>query len=131
MNALDTNVLVRYLVADDPKQARRVKAVIERLDDDDERAYVSHIVVCELVWVLRSAYGFDRAAIAGALGQLVLARQLEFDAPDQLARALAAYETGSGDFSDYLIREHARAADCDAVLTFDKALIGDDMFAAP
>jgi predicted nucleic-acid-binding protein len=131
MNALDTNVLVRYLVADDVKQARRVKALIEHLDEADDRAYVSDIVVCELVWVLRSAYGFDRAAIAGALGQLVLAKQLAFDAPDQLARALAAYEAGAGDFSDYLIREHARAAGCDTVFTFDKALIGDDMFAGP
>ena len=131
MNALDTNLLVRYLVADNVKQARRVKALIEQLDDADERAYVSDIVVCELVWVLRSAYGFDRTAIAGALGQLVLAKQLFFDAPDQLARALAAYEAGSGDFSDYLIREHARAAGCTAVITFDKKLIGDEMFAAP
>ena len=105
--------------------------MIERLDEDDERAYVSDIVLCELVWVLRSAYGFDRSAIAEAVGQLVLAKQLSFDAPDQLARALAAYQTGSGDFSDYLIREHARAAGCETVITFDKKLVGQEMFAAP
>lgn len=131
MIAFDTNVLVRLLVADDPKQAGRVRARVARLDEADERAYVSDIVVCELVWVLRTAYGFDREPIAHALRQLFSAKQLSFDAADRLARALDAYEAGAGDFADYLIREHAAAAGCDAVLTFDKKVLADGGFVAP
>ena len=47
---------------------------------------------------------------------------------DQLLRALAAYETGKGDYSDYLIREHARAAGHSTVATFDKALLKERGF---
>lgn len=131
MIAFDTNVLVRLLVADDARQTSRVRARIRELDDADARAYVSDIVVCELVWVLRSAYGFDRAPIVAALRQLLSARQLAFGAPDQLSRALDAYETGGGDFSDYLIREHSVDHGCDAVMTFDKKLFAETMFVAP
>lgn len=131
MIAFDTNVLVRLLVADDAKQTARVRARIRRLDAEGERAFVSDVVVCELVWVLRSAYGLDREPIAKALRQLFSAKQLSFTAPDQLARALDAYEIGAGDFSDYLIREHATGAGCDTVLTFDKKVLAEPMFSAP
>lgn len=131
MIAFDTNVLVRLLVEDDAKQAARVRNRVVLLDEDDERAYVSDIVMCELVWVLRSAYGFDRKPIAHALRQLLSAKQLSFDAPDRVARALDAYETGRGDFADYLIREHATTAGCDSVLTFDKRILAEHGFAAP
>lgn len=131
MIAFDTNVLVRLLVADDARQLARVRSRVESLDETGERAYVSDIVVCEIVWVLRAAYGFEREPIATALRQLLSAKQLTFDAPDRLARALDAYARGPGDFSDYLIREHATAAGCDAVATFDKQLHRDAMFTAP
>lgn len=131
MRALDTNILVRLLVADDAKQTRRVEALIDELDEADERAFVPDIVVCELVGVLRSAYDFDRAAISGALRQLLAAKQLTFSVAGELGRALTAYEGGGGDFSDYLIREQARTAGCEAVVTFDKRLLDDAMFVAP
>lgn len=131
MIALDTNVLVRLLVKDDPVQTAQVVSLFERLDSNGERAHVSEIVACETVWVLRSAYGFGRSTIVGVLEQLLAARQLVFDAPDRLFRAVAAFGTGKGDFSDYLIREEAREAGCGSVATFDRALLADAMFVAP
>jgi predicted nucleic-acid-binding protein len=129
MIALDSNVLVRLLVADDPAQTGRAKAVVDRLDAEDQRAYVSDIVLCELVWVLSRSYRLKRAELAAALRRLVCSKQLQFDSADQVLRALAAYESGKGDFADYLIREHAKAAGCDTVATFDTA--ADTMFTAP
>jgi len=131
MIALDTNVLVRYLVRDDLKQARKAKALIDRLDREDERAYVADVVLCEIVWVLQSAYGLARAQVGGVLRQLIAARQLAFDSTDRLLRASRAFDAGAGDFADYLIREHCREAGCSVLKTFDKTLIGDDMFEAP
>jgi len=131
MTALDTNVLVRFLVRDDEAQARKAKALVERLDEDEQRGYISDVVLCELVWVLSRAYGFDRSRVAVALRQLVAARQLRFDSVDNLLRALAAYEQGRGGFSDYLVREHAKAAGCKAVATFDKKLLKEEMFTSP
>ena len=131
MIAVDTNILVRLLVKDDEKQTRKVVQLLSRLDGDAERAYVSDIVVCEVVWVLRSAYGFDKRQIVGALRGLFAARQLAFESPDSLLRALSAFEAGRGDLSDYIIGEHARAAGARVVFTFDKALQKDDLFASP
>ena len=131
MISLDTNVLVRILVADDPKQVRRASELIEQMDESGETAYVSDIVLCELVWVLDSGYGHDRIAIAAALRRLLTARQLSFDSPDNLFRALRAYEKGRGDLADYLIREHAKAAGCKKVFTFDKKLLREELFASP
>ena len=131
MISLDTNVLVRILVADDPKQTRKATELIKLLDDSDEEAHVSDIVLCELVWVLGSGYGHDRDAIAAALARLLAARQLRFDSAENVFRALEAYENGKGDFADYLIREHARSAGCDTVVTFDKKLLNEEMYSTP
>lgn len=131
MIALDTNLLVRYLVDDDPAQARRAAAVVERAVARDEPLYVSQIVVCETVWVLSAGYGFGRDAVASTLENLFRARHLQHEDLDSLRRALEAYRAGRGDFADYLIRERARAAGCDHVVTFDRELLREDGFRAP
>ena len=128
MIALDTNVLVRYLVEDDPRQGALATALIERAVAVDEALFVSDVVVCETVWVLSISYGITRAKIATLLHDLFRARHLEFAATDQLMRALDAYGSGRGDFADYLIREHARAAECESVATFDKVLLKESGF---
>jgi predicted nucleic-acid-binding protein len=130
MIALDTNVLVRYLVEDDARQTALAAALIAKAVKRDERLYVADIVVCETVWVLRISYQVSRAEIARTLRQLFRARHLEFRAVDQLVRALDQYESGTGDFADYCIHEDARAAGCDSVATFDKALLRQDGFIA-
>ena len=56
MKGLDTNVLVRYLTQDDPRQSRRANAVIEDDLAGDGRLHVDTVVLCELVWVLRAAF---------------------------------------------------------------------------
>lgn len=60
MRGLDTNVLVRYLVRDDKKQAEKASAYIHKITASGKRCYVNHIVLCELVWVLESAYEYSK-----------------------------------------------------------------------
>lgn len=131
MIALDTNVLVRFLVEDDEQQsrlaARLIKAAIER----DGQLFISDIVLCETVWVLSSAYRFSRPEIAAALSGLLRARAVVFSSSDRLTRALEAYTKGKGDFADYLIREHARAAGAETVATFDRSLLKERGFSKP
>ena len=130
MIALDSNVLVRYLVEDDAKQSALAAALINRTIADDAYLFVSDIVVCETVWVLSVSYKTARKQIATVLRSLFRARHLEFTAADQLIRALDAFESGNGDFADYLIREHARASDCESVATFDRMLLRERGFIA-
>jgi len=131
MIALDTNVLMRFLVEDDEAQSRRATELIAGAVDRDEQLFISDIVMCEAVWVLASAYRFSRAEIVGVLSQLLRARSAVFSSTDRISRALAAYRTGKGDFADYLIREHAWSVGADTVATFDGALLKESGFSKP
>lgn len=131
MIALDTNVLVRFLVEDDAAQSAAAAALIEETTESGDGLFVSDIVMCETVWVLTAAYRVKKPEVGAILRDLLRAKQLVFAAPDSLSRALAAYTSGHGDFADYLIRDHARAADCDSVATFDPALLSDRYFTEP
>ena len=129
--ALDTNVLVRFLVRDDEAQHERARALVEGAIAKDETCFVSDVVVCELVWVLGTSYRVPRGEIAKTLGDLLRARHLRFERPDRLRTALRSYAASNGAFADYLIREHAREAGCDALATFDRNLQSQDLFLAP
>jgi predicted nucleic-acid-binding protein len=129
--ALDTNVLVRFLVEDDAAQAGRARTLLQKAVDTNSLCYVSDIVMCEVVWVLATTYKLRRAEISQVLGRLLRARNLAFSSSDQLARALESYNAGRGDFADYLIREHARASGCEAVVTFEGKLLKEPGFVAP
>jgi predicted nucleic-acid-binding protein len=69
--ALDTNVLVRFLVEDDAKQSAAAAAVVERAVAADEPLFVSDLVLCETVWVLSGSYRVPRAEIIALLRELV------------------------------------------------------------
>lgn len=131
MIALDTNVLVRFLVDDDKPRAAAVRGLMKRAIADGETLFVSDVVLCEVVWVLSSRYEVARADVVTALRDLLRARQLSFAAPDQLARAVESYASAQGDFADHVIREHAVAAGCDEVATFDRALLKEAGFTKP
>jgi predicted nucleic-acid-binding protein len=120
--ALDTNVLVRIAVADDPGQTEQAVRLLERARASGDRLFVPDIVLCELAWVLRATYGFDRSGIVASMAALTEVDQLVFRDPDAVGDALAAHARGEGGFADHLIAATARAAGCDAVATFDKTL---------
>jgi predicted nucleic-acid-binding protein len=128
MKGLDTNVLVRYLTQDDPAQSRKANAVFERAIAGGERIHVDTVVLCELVWVLHSAYGHDRATVAATLDKLLDAARLSIDGRDLVREAAGLYATGPGDFADYVLARRSRSAGCDTTLTFDRAHRGSDLF---
>lgn len=131
MIGLDTNVLVRYLVEDDASQSRRATKLLEEAIARDDQLFISDIVMCEMVWVLSSAYRFSRTEIVDALACLFRAKSVVFDSTDRLARSLNAYQKGTGDFADYMIRELARAAAAETVATFDRSLLKETGFSKP
>lgn len=131
MIALDTNVLVRFLVQDDEEQSRRVIRFLSSAIKQGETFFISDIVLCETVWVLSVSYRLKRAEIAIVLQQLLHAKELVFLSPDRLACALDSFLKGTGDFADYVIREHARTQGCSHVVTFDRALLKEKDFKIP
>jgi predicted nucleic-acid-binding protein len=131
VTALDTNVLVRFLVEDDARQSARAAAVVERAIREKKPLFLSHIVVCETVWVLETAYDFGRGEIAHVLGELLRAGHLVVEEAEQVRRALDRYDAGKGDVADYLIAERANALGFAKVATFDRNLHGEPDFFEP
>lgn len=119
MIGLDTNVLVRFLVQDDPAQAALVTATISRLTEA-EPGFVCREVLVELVWVLERAYGLGRAEIARALDGLLEARELVLEAADRVAIAADRYRKGGPGFADQMVALAGQGAGCSATLTFDR-----------
>jgi predicted nucleic-acid-binding protein len=128
MKALDTNVLVRYLTQDEPKQAAVANEEIEEAAAKDEKILIQPLVLCELAWVLETAYDFGKAEILGILDRIVRTRHFEVADKDIVWRALADYRKGKGDFSDYYLCRANEQAGAAQTLTFDKALKGSPRF---
>ena len=120
MMGLDTNVLVRYIMQDDAKQAAKATKLIESLSPDAP-GFVTLVSVIELVWVLSSCFDLTREQIAQALNALLRAKQLVVDQADQVVRALRTYSSSSADFADCLIERTASSAGCAKTMTFDVA----------
>ena len=131
MLGVDTNVLVRFLVQDDPKQSQRARDFLDRAIDSGVPCFVSDVVLCEMVWVLTKSYKTRRFDVARIVGHLLRARHLTFTSLERLFTALEAYQVGDGDFSDYLIREHSRGEGYEMVATFDGDLLKDAGFIEP
>lgn len=128
MIALDTNLVVRLVVQDEPAQSRAVERLFIRAHRDQEALFIADIVLCELVWVLARRYQQQRSRIADTLDALLRTELVVFADEGIVSRASAAYRRGKGDFADYLIREQAVAAEATDVVTLDKALKGEEGF---
>lgn len=118
MIGLDTNVIVRYLVRDEPDQSAAALTVIEALTED-EPGFLSLVVVVELYWVLRRAYKVSTARCLELIAGLLDARELRIDQESTVRTALAASRDGL-DFADALVAESGRAAGCAHTVTFDR-----------
>ena len=128
MTGLDTNVLVRYLTQDDASQARKANALVADTVARGERCFVVGVVLCELVWVLRGAYAFDKATVVGVLERILATAQFTIDEKDVVRRAVDDYRSGKGDFADYLIGHHGQESGCRTTATFDRQLKGSALF---
>ncbi len=120
MIGLDANVLVRYIMQDDARQAAKATTLIEGLSAEAP-GFVPLVAVVELVWVLSSSYELNRSQLAQVLEVLLRSRQLPVDQAEPVVRALRACRAGTADFADCRIECTASAAGCSKTMTFDTA----------
>ena len=117
MRTLDTNVIVRLLVGDDPRQTPIAEqAFLEAIASGG--VYLPDVVLAEVAWVLRG-YGLDRKVRHGLLEQLVRTRGVVVDDIDGVIDALEHFRQ-EGDLADQLILAHAARAGALPVLSFDQ-----------
>jgi len=122
MIGLDTNVLVRYVMQDDPLQSPRATLLIEALTAD-EPGFVPVIALVELVWVLSGSYALGRSQVATVIDTLLRSKELVIDRAALVAQALRRFRSGSADFADALIERIASAAGCSETMTFDAGAV--------
>ena len=122
MKAVDTNVLVRYLVQDDPAQGRKAAAYIEDAAAAGEQILIGNIVLCETVWVLDSAYGYPKDEIAAAIEKVLQSGTFQFETKDIVWTALEEYRALRADFADCVIGRVHRSLGCEPTATFDASL---------
>jgi predicted nucleic-acid-binding protein len=118
VTGLDTNVLARYLMQDDPRQSPRATRLIESLSAEAP-GFVPVVTIVELVWVLSGSYGLSRAQVATVLEMLLRSRELVIDRAELVAQALSRFGSVGVDFADALIERIATAAGCGVTMTFD------------
>ncbi len=120
MPALDTNVLIRYVVQDDEAQLAAARRLIRKAVSEGQTLFVPVTVALELEWVLRSSYGVPRDEALEILSNLLSAAELTFESERALEVALHLYRDGSADFADCLHIALAAQAKELPLWTFDK-----------
>lgn len=117
MIGVDTNILVRAILGDDPKQSQLARKAIEKA----RGIAVPVTVIVEVACVLKSV-GWNRQQIVDALGTLLLQPTVHMDQAAAVLEALDAYKTGPADFADYLALHLSKATGARKLLTFDRKL---------
>ena len=115
MQAVDTNLVVRYLTGDDPGQSAKVRAIIGQ-----KPVFIPRTVILEAEWVLRGVYEWPSTRVIPALRALAGLPEITVEDARLVAQAMDWAEAGM-DFADAL--HLASSAACEAFLTFDKRLV--------
>jgi predicted nucleic-acid-binding protein len=128
MKAIDSNIVVRFLVRDDEKQATLVYRRLKDAEGKKEVLLVPLLVVLETIWVLESIYDVSRTEILDSLDELLLMPVLNFETPEVIQRLIVSARETTLDLSDLLIAHSARRLGCYSVITFDKRAAKSEFF---
>ena len=121
MTALDTNVIVRYLVSDNAEHAEAARALLDGLTPNNP-GFICREVVVEVAWVLERSYRFTRTRVAEALMDLTASDSLAVENSDDVAAAAYRYRQGGVGFSDLMILTAAERAGATPLYTLDRRL---------
>ena len=120
MKAIDTNILIRFLVGDDELQAKKVYSIFKKAESEKKELFVPLLVVLEMIWVLESVYDISRTEILDSISDLLLMPIFKFDQQSALQQLVHSAQGNKYDLSDLLIAHSAKINGCKAVITFDK-----------
>lgn len=123
MIGLDTNVLLRFLTEDDPKQTPIAQEWIRTAMKKDEKIFLTGTVLCEMIWVLTRSYKFSKEKLLEVLEELLSTNHIDVEEHEITWGAIHDYAFSEADFADCLIRRKTLAAGCSTLLTFDEKLV--------
>ena len=120
MKAIDTNILVRFLIGDDKQQAKKVYNIFKKAESEKDELFVPLLVVLEMIWVLETVYDITRADILDSIREFLLLPILRFEHKSVLQQFTLSAQANRYDLADLLIAHSAKMQGCETVLTFDK-----------
>ncbi len=120
MIGLDTNVLARYLLDDDPIWSPIATEFVDSQLSPERPGYINTVTLVELVWTLRRVRKYDRVKLAAVLEGLLASDSLVLGQLDEVVRALASFKQGPAGFSDYLLGELNASAGAAPTVTVDR-----------
>lgn len=130
MKALDTNILVRFLVRDDPRQADAVYRLFKQAEIERTEFFIPVAVTLELIWVLESAYAISRKDLLDAIDDLLLMSIFLFEHHHALQQFVQNARSNTLDPADLIIAFTAIDQNCEKVLTFDRKALRSHLFEA-
>ena len=119
MIGIDTNVLIRYVIQDDPRQSAIASAFLDSLTPENP-GFITLVSLTELCWVLIKRYKLPRTGFTRAWDSLLASEEMEVESESIVRQALPLFIQSNIDFADCLVAGCARAAECSSVVTFDR-----------
>jgi predicted nucleic-acid-binding protein len=124
MIGLDTNILVRYFIKDDPEQTRLAVNLIYSLSPT-EPGWIGMAIFMELDWVMNNVLKVKKDRVVEIFDTLLVSQELVVENAQTVREALQLYRARNADFSDCLIAASAKAAGCSRTVTFDRIAARD------
>ncbi len=124
MIGIDTNILLRFFIKDDPVQTPLAVQTIYKLSPE-QPGWLSLLVLAELTWTFRRIFKLDRTAIGGAIRKLLYSQDMVLEQAEVVRQALDLYTSTQADFADCVIAVSARFSGCSSVATFDRVAARD------
>lgn len=121
MIGIDTNILVRFFIQDDPIQFEMSRKFLMMECSSSRPGLVNTVVLCELIWTLKRVYGLKKPQLIYIIEQMLEVKQLSLEKSDLIRKALEVFRKSKADFSDCLVGLLNQKAGCDRSETFDKS----------
>ena len=120
MIGVDSNVLVRFFVDDDAKQAESARRFMKQRTRDDP-AFVSALVLAEFAWALKANYDYEKDRVYAALAIVLGSFNIVVEQEKLIAEALRTGRARGADVADSIIAALALEAGCERIVTFDRS----------
>jgi predicted nucleic-acid-binding protein len=131
MIGLDTNILVRYITQDDPRQSTLANEIFRTRLTEAEPGFISIVAIAETSWVLGRSYRLSDVDVAAAIERVLQTDNLVVENEQAVFTAMIALKEGLGTFADALIGALGASAGCRCTLTFDRGAMRLPDFAQP
>jgi predicted nucleic-acid-binding protein len=130
VKGIDSSILLRYVLEDDPVWTQPVTRFVDEQCTIDDPGYVSSVVLAEVTWTLRRRNGFTAERIYHFVAELLDADNLVVENESAVEKALAAFKRGDAGFADCLIAALNESAGATPTFSIDKDAIKSKVFAA-